>query len=45
MNLPERFNISYVDESGGRDKRRVMLHRALFGSLESFIGILIVHHR
>ena len=44
MNLPERFDISYVDESGGRDRRPVMLHRALFGSLERFIGILIEHY-
>ncbi len=44
MNLPERFDISYVDESGSRDKRPVMLHRALFGSLERFIGILIEHY-
>ncbi|MEM1432581.1 MAG: threonine--tRNA ligase [Pseudomonadota bacterium] len=44
MNLPERFDISYVDESGGRDKRPVMLHRALFGSLERFTGILIEHY-
>tara|TARA_A100000164_G_scaffold155845_1_gene138291 strand:+ start:4353 stop:6272 length:1920 start_codon:yes stop_codon:yes gene_type:complete len=44
MNLPERFDISYVDETGGRDKRPVMLHRALFGSLERFIGILIEHY-
>ena len=44
MNLPERFDITYVDESGGRDKRPVMLHRALFGSLERFIGILIEHY-
>ena len=44
MNLHERFDISYVDESGGRDKRPVMLHRALFGSLERFIGILIEHY-
>ncbi|MDC0972722.1 threonine--tRNA ligase [Luminiphilus sp.] len=43
MNLPERFDISYVDEEGNRDKRPVMLHRALFGSLERFIGILIEH--
>ncbi|MEC7960451.1 MAG: threonine--tRNA ligase [Pseudomonadota bacterium] len=43
MNLPERFDISYVDEDGNRDKRPVMLHRALFGSLERFIGILIEH--
>ena len=44
MNLPERFDISYVDESGNRDKRPVMLHRALFGSLERFTGILIEHY-
>ena len=44
MNLPERFDISYVDEDGKRDKRPVMLHRALFGSLERFIGILIEHY-
>ena len=44
MNLPERFDISYVDEHGSRDKRPVMLHRALFGSLERFIGILIEHY-
>ena len=44
MNVPERVDISYVDESGGRNKRPVMLHRALFGSLERFIGILIEHY-
>ncbi len=44
MNLPERFDISYVDEDGDRNKRPVMLHRALFGSLERFIGILIEHY-
>lgn len=44
MNLPERFDIAYVDESGNRDKRPVMLHRALFGSLERFTGILIEHY-
>jgi len=44
MNLPERFGISYVDEEGDRNKRPVMLHRALFGSLERFIGILIEHY-
>lgn len=43
MNLPERFGIEYVDEDGHR-KRPVMLHRALFGSLERFTGILIEHH-
>ena len=44
MNLPERFDMTYVDETGSRDKRPVMLHRALFGSLERFIGILIEHY-
>ena len=44
MNLPERFDISYVDETGARDKRPVMLHRALFGSIERFIGILIENY-
>ncbi len=43
MNLPERFGIGYVDDDGQR-KRPVMLHRALFGSLERFTGILIEHH-
>lgn len=43
MNLPERFDIEYVDRHGQR-QRPVMLHRALFGSLERFTGILIEHH-
>ena len=43
MNLPERFDISYVAEDGSR-KRPVMLHRALFGSLERFFGILVEHY-
>ncbi|SFQ73637.1 threonyl-tRNA synthetase [Pseudomonas sp. NFPP07] len=43
LNLPERFEISYIDEHGER-QRPVMLHRALFGSLERFIGILIEHY-
>ncbi len=43
MNLPERFDISYVAENNEK-KRPVMLHRALFGSLERFIGILIEHY-
>jgi len=43
MNLPERFDITYVAEDGSK-KRPVMLHRALFGSLERFIGILIEHY-
>ena len=43
LNLPERFDISYISEADER-VRPVMLHRALFGSLERFIGILIEHH-
>ncbi|MDR1008749.1 MAG: threonine--tRNA ligase [Rickettsiales bacterium] len=43
MNLPERFDLWYVD-SDGTKKRPVMLHRALFGSLERFTGILIEHY-
>ncbi|QFU00228.1 Threonine--tRNA ligase [Halomonas sp. THAF5a] len=43
MNLPERFALDYVDEAGQR-QRPVLLHRALFGSLERFLGILIEHH-
>ncbi|HRP97021.1 MAG TPA: threonine--tRNA ligase [Rhodocyclaceae bacterium] len=43
MNLPERFDIHYVAEDNTR-KRPVMLHRALFGSLERFTGILIEHY-
>lgn len=43
MNLPQRFDISYIGEDGEKH-RPVMLHRALFGSIERFLGILIEHH-
>ena len=43
MNLPERFDLTYISEDGTK-KRPVMIHRALFGSLERFIGILIEHY-
>jgi threonyl-tRNA synthetase len=43
LNLPERLGASFVDK-GGSKKIPVMLHRALFGSLERFIGILIEHY-
>lgn len=43
MNLPSRFGLEYVDENGAK-QTPVMLHRALFGSLERFIGILIEHY-
>ncbi len=41
--LPERLDASYVGEDGGRH-RPAMLHRAIFGSLERFIGVLIEHY-
>jgi threonyl-tRNA synthetase len=41
--LPERLDASYVGEDGGRH-RPVMLHRAVFGSFERFIGLLIEHY-
>lgn len=43
MNLPERFDLTYIAEDGSK-KRPVMAHRALFGSLERFIGILTEHY-
>jgi len=43
LNLPDRLGATYVDK-GGSKKIPVMLHRALFGSLERFIGILIEHY-
>lgn len=43
MNLPERFDLQYIAEDG-TPKRPVMLHRALFGSLERFTGILLEHY-
>ncbi len=43
LNLPGRLNASYIDKDGNK-KVPVMLHRALFGSLERFIGILIENY-
>ncbi len=43
FNLPERFDIAYI-AADGKKHRPVMLHRAIFGSLERFIGILIEHY-
>mgnify|MGYP004455859959 CR=1 FL=1 len=43
MNLPERFDLTYIDSDGSK-KRPVMLHRVIFGSIERFIGILIEHY-
>ena len=42
MNLPERFNLEYIAEDGQKH-RPIMIHRACFGSMERFIGILIEH--
>ena len=41
--LPQRLDAAYVAEDGGK-KRPVMLHRAILGSFERFLGILIEHH-
>jgi threonyl-tRNA synthetase len=41
--MPERFDLRYVDAGGAR-RHVVMLHRALFGSIERFLGILLEHH-
>jgi len=41
-NMPERFNLSYVGEDG-KDHRPIMLHRAIFGSIERFFGVYIEH--
>lgn len=43
MNLPERFEIDYISEENSK-KRPVMIHRAILGSFERFIGILIEHY-
>ena len=43
FNLPERFNITYIGEDGNRH-RAIMIHRAILGSLERFVGGLIEHY-
>ncbi len=43
FNLPERFKLSYTNEQG-QDERPVVIHRAISGSLERFMGILIEHY-
>ena len=42
MSLPEKFDLAYVDNDG-QHKRPIMLHRAIFGSIERFFGILVEH--
>jgi len=43
FNLPQRFHLEYVAEDGSR-KQPLMVHRALFGSVERFFGVLIEHY-
>jgi threonyl-tRNA synthetase len=43
FNLPARFGLEYVEEDGSR-KQPLMVHRALFGSVERFFGVLIEHY-
>lgn len=43
FNQPERFGLSYTD-SDGKEKRPVMIHRAILGSIERFMGVLIEHY-
>jgi threonyl-tRNA synthetase len=43
FNLPERFDLSYVGDDGA-EHRPYMVHRALFGSLERFFGVLVEHY-
>ncbi|MEJ2058744.1 MAG: threonine--tRNA ligase, partial [Desulfofustis sp.] len=43
FNLPERFEMSYTGEDG-KEHQPIMIHRALMGSLERFVGILIEHY-
>lgn len=43
FSMPERFDLTYID-ADGQKKRPVMLHRAILGSVERFLGILIEHY-
>ena len=43
FNLPERFDLHYTDSDGGQ-KRPIMVHRAILGSFERFVGVLIEHY-
>lgn len=43
FNLPERFDLQYTSSDGSK-KRPVMIHRALFGSIERFFGVLLEHY-
>lgn len=43
FNLPERFGIGYIDEEG-KEQQPIMVHRAILGSLERFLGVLLEHY-
>jgi len=43
FNLPERFDMTYIDKNG-KKQQPIMIHRALLGSLERFIGVLLEYH-
>jgi len=43
FNLPEKFDVTYIDNKG-KKQQPIMIHRALLGSLERFLGILIEHY-
>lgn len=43
FNLPEKFDVFYIDENG-KKQQPIMIHRALLGSLERFIGVLLEHY-
>ena len=43
FNLPEKFKITYIDQKG-KKQQPIMIHRALLGSVERFIGVLLEHH-
>ena len=43
FNLPERFDMTYIDHKG-KKQRPIMIHRALLGSIERFIGVLLEHY-
>ncbi len=42
MTLPERFNLSYIDQQGNK-KQPIMIHRTIMGSIERFMGVLVEH--
>lgn len=43
FNIPERFDVNYIDRKG-KKQRVIMIHRALLGAIERFIGVLLEHH-